>query len=395
MTMGSRIKRRRLIFGYSLDDLKDKIAEAGHTISKSALSKYELDKSIPKATNLWYIARALDTSPDYFFRTSNIEVEWIAFRKKTTLSKKSEELIGSLAKEHIEAQLYLNDILEKERGIQKISKIDIGNIEEAEKAAERMRKEWGLEQWPIESVTGLLENSGFFILEIEGVDNFDGLSGIADNSLPVIVTVKNNPVDRKRFNLAHELGHLILNTHNIDDEQTAFRFAAAFLAPRKILYKTIGTKRKNIDLRELILIKEEYGISIQALIKRCYDLQIISSNIYKSMNIFVRSRGFYRNEPGSCCHKEEPHIMEGKLMRAIAEGYITESEVISRFPSLAHFISERKSVFTDWFEKPGQEREKMLQTAAESAKELYEANGDLADLEIVDDIWEYNGSKKR
>ena len=395
MTMGSRIKRRRLIFGYSLDDLKDKIAEAGHAISKSALSKYELDKSIPNATNLWYIARALDTSPDYFLRTSNIEVEWIAFRKKTTMSKKSEELIGSLAKEHIEARLYLNDILEKERGIQKISKIDIGNIEQAEEAAEQVREEWGLGNWPIESVTGLLENSGFFILEIEGVYNFDGLSGIADNSLPVIVTIKNNPVDRKRFNLAHELGHLILNTHNIDDEQAAFRFAAAFLAPRQILYKTIGTKRKNIDLRELILIKEEYGISIQALIKRCYDLQIISSNIYKTMNIFVRSRGFHRNEPGSCYHKEEPHIMEGKLMRAIAEGYITESEVISRFPSLAHFISERKSVFTDWLEKPGQERERMLQTAAENAKELYEANGSLADLEIVDDIWEYNGSKKR
>jgi Zn-dependent peptidase ImmA (M78 family) len=393
--MGSRIKRRRLIFGYSLDDLKDKIAEAGHQISKSALSKYELDKSVPKATNLWYIARALDTSPDYFLRPSNIEVEWIAFRKKTTLPKKSEELIGSLAKEHLEAQLYLNSILEKERRIHKISKIDIGNIEQAENVAERMRKDWGLGHWPIESVTGLLENSGFFILEIEGVDDFDGLSGIADNSLPVIVTVKKIPVDRKRLNLAHELGHLILNTHNINEEQAVFRFAAAFLAPREILYKTIGTKRKNIDMRELILIKEEYGISIQALIKRCNDLQIISSNIYKSMNIFVRSRGFYRNEPGSCYHKEEPCIMEGKLMRAIAEGYTTESEVISRFPSLAHFIHKRKSVFTDWFEKPSQEREKILQTAAENAKELYEANGNLSDLEIVDDIWDYNESKKR
>jgi Zn-dependent peptidase ImmA (M78 family) len=393
--MGSRIKRRRLIFGYSLDDLKDKIAEAGHSISKSALSKYELDKSVPKATNLWYIARALETSPDYFFRTSNIEVEWIAFRKKTKLSKKSEELIGSLAKEHIEAQLYLNDILDKEINRQKITKIDIGNIEEAEEAAERLRTEWGLGNWPIESVTGLLENSGFFILEIEEVENFDGLSGIADNSLPVIVTVKKNPIDRKRFTLAHELGHLILHTHNIDDEQAACRFAAAFLVPRYILYKKIGTKRKNIDLRELILMKEEYGISIQALIKRCYDLQIISSNIYKSMNIVVRSRGFHRNEPGSCCHKEGPCIMEGKLMRAIAEGYTTESEVLSRFPSLAHFISKRKSVFTDWFEKPVQERDKMMQTAAENAKELYGADGTLSDLEIVDNVWEYNESKKR
>jgi len=50
---------------------------------------------------------------------------------------------------------------------------------------------------------------------------FDGLSGIADDSLPVVVTVKNNTIDRKRLNIAHELGHLVLNMRGSDTEQTA------------------------------------------------------------------------------------------------------------------------------------------------------------------------------
>jgi len=80
-------------------------------------------------------------------------------------------------------------------------------------------------------------------------------------------------------------------------------------------------------------------------------------------------------------------------MRAIAEGYTTEAEVISRFPSLAHFVEEGKSVFTEWFKKSQEERDKILINAAENAKELYEPGGPLADLELIDDIWDYDGTE--
>lgn len=237
-------------------------------------------------------------------------------------------------------------------------------------------------------MTSLLEKSGVLILELDSIDKFDGLSGIADNSLPVIVTIKNSSVDRKRLNIAHELGHLFLKMGDLDGEQAAFRFAAALLIPKLTMIEILGPKRNNIDLRELLLIKEEYGISMQALVKRCFDLQIISASTYKTMNIFIRSKGLHKKEHGVCYHKEVPTVTEGKLMRAIAEGYTTESEVMSRFPSLAHFVEHGRSVFTDWFTKSAYERDELLQSAAENAKELYEGNGPLADLEIVDDMWE-------
>lgn len=390
MTIGNRIKQRRLSLGYTLDELRDRISSEGHNISKAALSKYELDKSVPKATNLWHIAKALNASPDYFLRVSTFEIKWVAFRKKSTLTKKEEDILRARAKEHIEAQLFFTEILENEKIEPDLNKIAIGKIEEAETAAKSIRERWNLNNWPIESITSLLEKKGIFIIELGGIGRFDGLSGFADNSLPVIITSENIPIDRKRLNIAHELAHLLFDVKDVNEEQAAFRFAAAFLMPEDCLKRIIGNKRKNIDLRELVLLKEEYGISVQALIRRCYDLAIISHSMYKTMNIVLRSQGLHLDEPGTCFHKETPTLMESKLIRAIAEGNTTQSDVMSRFPSLSMTFDRSDSMFQDWFYMSRQEKNDTLSVAAENLKEEYGEGGSLADFEINDDIWDYD-----
>ena len=85
------------------------------------------------------------------------------------------------------------------------------------------------------------------------------------------------------MNLAHELGHLVIKTTEDEsfDETAAFRFGAALLIPRSVIFDRIGERRRTVDLRELILLKEEYGISVQALIRRCYDLNVISEWTYR------------------------------------------------------------------------------------------------------------------
>jgi transcriptional regulator with XRE-family HTH domain len=68
MTIGTKLRQRRLSLGYTLDELRELILNQGVTISKASLSKYELDKSVPKATNLYSVAIALNTTPDYFLK---------------------------------------------------------------------------------------------------------------------------------------------------------------------------------------------------------------------------------------------------------------------------------------------------------------------------------------
>ncbi len=55
------------------------------------------------------------------------------------------------------------------------------------------------------------------------------------------------PGDRRRLNLAHELGHVVLRpAKKVDEETVAFRFAGGFLAPRLCIQLKIGIHRTRI-----------------------------------------------------------------------------------------------------------------------------------------------------
>ena len=74
--------------------------------------------------------------------------------------------------------------------------------------SQQLRKRWKLGDSPIDSVVEMVEDRGGFVVEYpeQGVQ-FDGLSGRA-NGRPVVVVNGGSSVDRYRYNIAHELGHL-------------------------------------------------------------------------------------------------------------------------------------------------------------------------------------------
>ena len=57
--IGARIKQARLASGLTLEVLADRVTANGQPITKAALSKYELEKSIPKPSLLLAIAYIL------------------------------------------------------------------------------------------------------------------------------------------------------------------------------------------------------------------------------------------------------------------------------------------------------------------------------------------------
>lgn len=387
MTIGNRLRQRRLSLGYTLDKVRNLMLKEGNTISKAALSKYELDKSIPKATNLYYLSRVLHASSDYFLKETKFEINWIAFRKTSKLTKTEENRIKFIAKEQVEAHLFLSNIIEDKPRKVVLPKYEVRSLTEADDAAVKLRDEWEMNNWPIESVTRLLEEKSVFIVDIASEKGFDGLSGKINGELPLIITTGHKSIDRKRLNIAHELGHLILDINNVDKEKAAFRFAASLLMPQNSIKDILGEKRRNIDIRELILLKEEYGISIQALIRRCYDLKIISENEYRKLNIFMRSHRMHINEPGNCIHKEMPTIIRSKLLRVISEGLTTESEVYGRFPSLSSDV-EGEKMLMNWMKNSENTKISILEESARKLAEEYMNGGLLADLDIYDDFLE-------
>ena len=93
-----------------------------------------------------------------------------------------------------------------------------------------------LPRGPIANMAGLIEENGGIIIPCDFErDLIDAMSQRIDG-MPVLFFVNmNSPADRVRHTLAHELGHMVLHTINLKDdeemEDEADHFAGAFLLP--------------------------------------------------------------------------------------------------------------------------------------------------------------------
>jgi Zn-dependent peptidase ImmA (M78 family) len=115
---------------------------------------------------------------------------------------------------------------------------------------------------------------------------------------PVIVVIAGAPGDRLRFNLAHELGHLVMHQTIRDDlselEREANLFAAELLMPESALRQEIVPP---VTLPTLSALKLRWRVSVQALIRRAYDLEIITVRQYKYLMHQLTERGWRLQEP--------------------------------------------------------------------------------------------------
>ncbi|MFJ3206238.1 helix-turn-helix domain-containing protein [Streptomyces sp. NPDC086989] len=127
--------------------------------------------------------------------------------------------------------------------------------------------------------------------------------------------------DRQRFTTAHELGHLVLHPARrigLDPKQAeseAHRFAGAFLLPRERAEEAFSGP---LMLREFAALKKRWGISIQALVNRAYDLGYIDRARRDSLYKQIGARGWRTNEP-VLVHAEQPTLVRAMLGRKYGE----------------------------------------------------------------------------
>jgi Zn-dependent peptidase ImmA (M78 family) len=171
----------------------------------------------------------------------------------------------------------------------------------------------------------MLEDNGVRVIEMEAPEEFDGLSTYVGN-IPVVVINKNYSVERKRFTGLHELGHLVLSIEEgADKERICHAFAGALLLPDDCLEKLIGEKRSNIAPGELVSIKEQFGISVQAVMMRAQLKGIIDKN---AAGRFWKSMAGNRKEEGlgSYAGREKSYRFEHLVFRLAAEDVVSMSK---------------------------------------------------------------------
>jgi Zn-dependent peptidase ImmA (M78 family) len=321
MTIGERIKQMRRANGHSLRALAKSVG-----VSAMAISKYERDKDIPSSGVLLRMSDTLKAPLDFFLRPAKISVKLLAYRKHASLKIKEQEAIQAQIQNWIERYMELESFFD-DAALGPLPCYEVSNLEDNEKAAQRLRKDWAIGSDPIENVMELFEDRGIKVGLIMGFEDFDACIFQA-NETPVIVVRENTPGDRQRFNLCHELGHLVLKIEgDLDEEKAAHRFASAFLAPAESVRYELGTYRSNIDLMELESLKHKYGLSMQAWIYRAKDLGIISNPVAEKYFRLFRKNHWHRNEPGELYPPEKPQRMQRLIYRALAEDIISRSKV--------------------------------------------------------------------
>ena len=329
--VGQRIRNSRLQKGYSLQELADKLG-----VSKQMISKYEQGQSMPTSEKLIAFSRLFGEKVDYFFRKPVVEIGEISFRKKSRLSTKRINSLKEEIRVKIENYLYVENICNLNIDfVNPLLQVEVKTTGDVVNAVDKLRDAWNIGNDPIYNIIQLLEDKEIKVIEVEDdTSHFDGLSTVVDDKFYLVVVNKNLPIERKRFTIGHELGHLLLNLADFDEkeqEKMCHTFASEMLLAQKNVYPEFGAKRSGISMEELKNIQKKYGISIPAIVYKLSELQIISkeqfAQFFKRLNFDHDLKQLVDTSRFGGTEKSDRY--ENLIYRAVTEEYITFSKASS------------------------------------------------------------------
>jgi Zn-dependent peptidase ImmA (M78 family)/transcriptional regulator with XRE-family HTH domain len=382
---GERIRQARLLAGLTQEALAEALTDAGCAVTKAAVSKYEKNKSRPSAQFLMLAASILAVPNSYFTHQPTVEVTWLAFRRHSDLTLKERAAVKAYAADIAGLHVELHTLLYPEDAVALPDAQPVADMNQAERAAERLRECWELDDHPIDSLVQTAEDRQVVVVGwSHHTGRFDGLSGWCQRH-PVTVVSTLVDADRRRFTLAHELGHLIMDTRTVTDkesERLAHRFAAALLVPAERARHELGTRRTSLDWDELGILKRKYGLSMAAWVYRARDLGIITEHHATRLFQQLSERGWRMYEPVEYSADETPLRLEQMAHRAVAEGLMSADQIRRVCPDWFEHDStttpdDRFTIY-DLLALPEDEQRQMMEAAVAAAAnedmETFEAN---------------------
>lgn len=329
-----RLKLARKRAGLSLRALAEK---TGSIVSAQGIGHYEAGRSRPGSQILIALSKALDVSPSFLMSASGIRLGHLEFRKKSITKASDRAAVQAEILDTLERYLVIEEIVSAPETAWTLPEgfpFRVGTLEDAERAADALRRAWDLGHDPIPDMAELMEEHGIKVVIRDLPDSVDGITCevARQDSSPVraVACNKSKGIERRRLTLAHELGHAVLDiAGDIKEEKACQRFAGAFLAPAVAIRREFGGGRRRLALAELMLVKRLLGISASALVYRLKDLNIIPSHEYERFSMSPQGRSWRKSEPEplTCedCN-EKPNRFLRLVLRALAEELISLSK---------------------------------------------------------------------
>lgn len=213
-----------------------------------------------------------------------------------------------------------------------------------QRLTEELRQKWGLGVSPILNLMKAVEKSGVIVTRFEiGSEEMDGTSAWINNHPYIFIASDKRNYFRGRFDLAHELGHIIMHKElteadkkaRFDElEEQAHYFASCLLFPVQAFVAEIGHK---VTLESLIMLKKRWGVSIAAMLVKSRQLNIISEEHSSRLWRSYRYRGFTKCEPLDADKlPEEPSILRETIKLLLDHGGFAKENLIDKLGLKKH-----------------------------------------------------------
>lgn len=337
---GERLKQARVIRGMTVAELAEKVAQQRQT-----LSMYEINKSQPSESTMEAISRELRFPKQFFYEESVGNQGTVYFRSLLTTNKRYRS--EQIAKMKILTQIYrfLQDYIE----FPEFDSSDIPSGISPDEAAAYLREIWELGQRPIENIVTLVEQHGILVTTFStSTDDIDAFSEplVVDGSSTFLIAYSNNKTSAARvhFDIAHELGHIVMHewSEDIEDlskeefrarEQQANDFAAAFLLPPDAFRNDL-LAGEPYSLAYYKQLKRKWRVSIAAMIRRARDLNVISTEDYQMLLRNMQRRGQRKEEPlDDVLVTALPALLKASVIMLLHEGVFTPQEFMEELSS--------------------------------------------------------------
>lgn len=348
-----RLKEARIIRRYTIEELASKLC-----ITKQAVSKYEIGKAQPSREVLIKIIDVLKVPISFLTKEDsiNIEIDKSSFCFRTLKSTKL------LEKEYAKIRLkwafeisnsvfdYLNENI-----IPNLP--DFSFCRSIEDKALLLRKHWGLEKEPINNLTLATEKNGILIFNLKTDEfNIDAYSQWLNEKAFIVVNSLRGTAVRWRFDIAHEIGHLVLHKHihredmiNEKIEKEANLFANEFLIPSDV-FKVEFISDK---LSYFIELKRKWGVSISAILYKAGYLQLINEAKMLSLNRQISSKGWRKSEPLDDEIEYEKPVFLAQKLESVVRDKSSASELVEKARMAVHDIEDICQLKDGFFEDFG------------------------------------------
>ena len=281
-------------------------------VSPATVSKWRSGNQAPERNTLERLASVVNITPEWFIRAPSAKVSLPLFRSNASAHVAARAMLEARMEWAQDVAIALAEFVNyPPLNLPQRSFVEPDQItpSEIEQAASECRDLWRLGRTAIQDLALAVESAGVIVIREEtGIPQIEGLSAWSSSlqcPLVLLSADKGNGY-RSRFDLAHELGHLILHRyvppprpserdrHN-QLERQAHQFAGAFLLPAETFANEIRTP---LTLDDLLLLKRRWGVSVAAIIMRLRALKIIDEDAAQLLFKRRSARWGAKAEPG-------------------------------------------------------------------------------------------------